>query len=89
MRRHTGVGKDLGGLCAFLERESQQQPLGGDVLVACLLGDLLGLIEDAGKLTGRAGLACTATRYLRPLRERRIDGREGLLGVAAGLADEA
>ena len=72
----------------FSSASASKQPLGGDVLVAGLLGDLLGLVENARKLARRRGLAGAAARDLRPLGEVGIDGQERRLGVAARLADE-
>ena len=37
----------LPGLAVLVEREREQEPLDGDVAVAGLLGDLLGLVEYA------------------------------------------
>ena len=66
----------------------QQQPLGGDELVAGLLGDLLGLVEDAGELGRQIELAGAAARNLRPLGEQRARPRQRILGAAASLVDQ-
>ncbi len=88
LRRDAGIDEDRCRLGAFLERQRQQQPLGGDVLVAGLLGDLLGLVENACELPRRAGLARAAAGDLGTLGEIGVDGQKCRLGITARFADE-
>ena len=89
LRRDAGAGQDLAGVAVLVERERQQQPLDGDEAVAGLLGDLLGVVEDARQRRVEIDLAGAAARDLRPLGERRLDRLQGLAGIAAGAVDQA
>ena len=78
LRRHAGAGENLSGLAVLLHRQRQQQPLDGDEAVAGLLGDLLGLVEDAGGGGREIELAGAAAGDFRHLGERRFDGGQRL-----------
>ena len=88
LRRHTGIGQNLCSLGAFLQRERQQQPLGGDVFVAGLFSNLLSLIENARNLRGHVELARTSARDLGPLSKRLLDLVERGLRLPPRLANE-
>ena len=47
LRRDAGVGQNLGRLRSLLHRERKQEALDGDKRIARLLGDLLGVVEQA------------------------------------------
>ncbi len=81
------VGERAARLGRGREREGEQQPLGGDVAVARLLGDLLGLVEQLGRL-GREKHLARAALHLGHLAERRLDRFQRLGGVAARGADQ-
>ncbi len=46
LRRDPGVGEDLAGLSALLQRECEQEPLDGNKTVAGLLARFFGGLED-------------------------------------------
>ena len=77
---------DLG---AGLDGKRQQQPLGGDELVAGLFGNLLGLVEDASEGRVHVELLGTRAGNLGKLAKCGMDRRLRGLGAAAGPLDEA
>ena len=89
LRGDAGVGEDLAGFAALLERDGEQQPLGGDELVACLLGNLLGGIEDAREILRQVDLAgpppkpSDAWKARAPLRQRGARPAAGTLDEPA------
>ena len=89
LRRDAGARQNLSGLAVFLERERQQQALDGDVAVAGLFRDLLGLIEYPRERRCQIDLASAAARDLRQLGESGLDRRERLARPAAGAVNQA
>ena len=57
LRGHAGVGQHARRRRAGRQRQRQQQPLGGDELIARLLGDLLRLLEQPRRLRRHVDLA--------------------------------
>src|SRR5208282_1958119 len=88
LRRHAGIGEDLTGLIAFLEREREQQPLDGNETVAGLLAGLLGDIEDPRQRRIEINLSGAAAGDFRTPGEHRLDGGQGLARIAARAVDE-
>ena len=88
LRRDAGVGQDLGRLRALLHRERQQKPLDGDEQVAGLLGDLLGIVEQARRRRRHVELAGSRPFDLGQFRKRRFDLGQRLARVPAGPVDQ-
>ena len=63
LRRHAGLGEDVGGLGRLLHGERGQQPLDRDEAVAGLLGDLLGGGEDLRERLRQIELAGAASTF--------------------------
>ena len=80
--------KDLAGVAVLFKRNREQQPLDGDVAVAGLLGDLLGVVEQPRGGLRQIDLAGPAARDLRQLAERFLDAAQRLARIAAGAVDQ-
>ena len=76
------------GIARRLHGQRQQQALDRDELVAGLVGDLLGGVEDARQLGREIDLAGAAARNLGPLGQRPLDGRERIGRPPAGALDQ-
>ena len=88
LRGDAGVLQNLSGLARAIERQSEQKPLGGDVIVAGLLGGLFRGVEHARQSRIQIDLPRPAARDRRPLGERRLDGCERGARIAAGAVNE-
>ena len=66
------LGEDLRGLGVLLQRERQQQALDGDVGVAGLLRDLLGVVEEPRRRGREIKLSGARARDFRQLGQRRL-----------------
>ncbi len=86
-RRDAGGLQDLGALGAARHGQRQQQIFGGDEAVAGLLGDLLGIVEQLGRVGRQIDLARLALD-LRQLGERALDPGPHLFRLAAGRRDQ-
>ena len=82
-----GPGQALGGLAGVGLRQGHQEVLGRDVLVAELLGDLEGAVEDAVQLPGDLGVGRGAGDLGPPL-ELALDLAGEGLGVRAELLED-
>ena len=71
----AGVLQHAAGVAGALHGQRQQQPLDRDELVAGLVGDLLGGVEDARQLGRQIDLAGAAAGNLRALGQHPLDGR--------------
>ena len=76
-RVDAGILEHAGGV-GLLHGQGQQQALDGDELVAGLVGDLLGGVEHARQLGRQVDLAGPAAGHLGPLRQRELDGLQGV-----------
>ncbi len=81
--------EDTAGLRALVHRKGEQKPLDRDETVAGLLGDLLGLVEQARGAGREVELARAASRYFRHLGERRLRGLQRVARTPAGPVDQA
>jgi hypothetical protein len=88
LRRDAGAGENPSGLAVLVERERKQQPLHRDEAVAGLLGDLLGLVEDARHRGRQVDLAGPGPGHFRKLRQRGLDRRQRLARAPAGAVDQ-
>ena len=88
LRRRAGIGDDLGSLGALVQGQRQQQPLHGDVAVAGLLSDLLGLVEHARRRRRQIGLAGVAL-HLGQLAQRQLGALQRVARASPRLVDEA
>ena len=77
--------------CLIVEHGAdwKQEPLDGDVAVTRLLGDLLGLVEQARGTGREIDLACATAGHLRKLAEHGLDAAQHLARIAAGAIDQA
>jgi len=73
---------------ARLDQQRKQQPLGGDIAVAGLFRELLGLIEDARRLGREIKLARRRPFDLGKLLQGRLDAGQREFGLAARGANE-
>ncbi len=89
VRRDASVGENFCCIGALLDGERKQEPFDGDIAVARLLGDLLGLIEDFGQLGRDIELPRAGPRHFRHLRQRLLDARQRVLRAAASARDQA
>ena len=87
-RRDAGIGEDLRGLGVLLHGKRQQKPLDGDIAVARLLRDLLGLIDDLRQLRRDIELTGARARNFRDLGQSLLDSRQRLVGPAARARDQ-
>ncbi len=87
-RRNASFRQDLRGVGIFLHRHREEQPFDGDIAVACLLGDLLGLIENLGQLGRDINLSGAAARHLRHLGKRLLDVGQRIAGTSARTRDQ-
>src|SRR5262249_58154777 len=88
LRRDAGARQNAASLAVLLEREREQQSLDRDIAVARLLGDLLGLVEDARERRVEIDLTGPAARNLGPLGERRLDRAQSFPRAPAGAVDQ-
>ena len=88
LRADAGVGQDAGGGRPLGECERQQQALGSDVAVACLLRDVHGGVEEPRRLRREVDLACAIALHPRQRVERRFGLLERVFRPAAGGPDE-
>ena len=85
-----GLSERFSDLGSLGERHRQQDALDGDVIVAGLLRDLFGLVEDADRVAVDARrLRCAAAGHGGKLRDQGVDFALGGLRVAAGGLDQA
>ena len=90
MRRHARLGERIADLRTLGERHRQQDAFDGDVSVACLLCDLLGLVENAdGVAVDRRRLAGAAAGHRWDFGDQGINFALGGLRVATGGLDQA
>ena len=89
LRRDAGVGQNLGRLRALLHRQRQQQALDGDERVARLLGDLLGVVEQARRRRRHIELPSARPFDLGQLGEGGFDLGQRLAGIPARPVDQS
>ena len=70
--RHARIGQDPGCLGALLHRKREKQALDGDIGIAGLLGDFLGIIEQARRGGGEIELPRSRSLDFGKLRERQL-----------------
>ena len=88
LRRDAGVGQNLGRLRSLLHRQRKQKALDGDERVARLLGDLLGIVEQARRHRRHIELPGPRPFDLRQFGEGGFDLRQRLARVPAGPVDQ-
>ena len=87
---HARRSKRLARSCSGGQHQREQHALDGDEAVACLLCDLLGLIQHANGIVVQTGrLLRTAARYRRDFRQCRIGFAQGNPRIAACCLDKA
>ena len=86
---HAGSFEDAAGLGALVHRDGEQKPFDRDETVAGLLGDLLGLIEQARRAGREIELTRAASRHFRQFGERDLGRLQGVARAPAGPVDEA
>ncbi len=88
LRGYAGGGERLTRRGGFVHRQGEQHTLDRDKAVACLLGDLLGLVKDAGQLRAHVNLAGAAALDLGLAVEFGLYRLQRSLGIAAGGIDQ-
>ena len=88
LRRDAGVGQNLGRLRPLLHRQRKQKALDGDERIARLLGDLLGVVEQARRHRRHIELAGARPFDLGQFREGGLDLGQRLAGIAARPVDQ-
>ncbi len=86
--RDAGVRQNLGRLRALLHRERKQKPLDGDERVARLLGDLLGIVEQARRRRRHIELPGPRPFDLGQFGQGGFDLGQRLAGIAARPVDQ-
>ncbi len=89
LRRYADVGQNLGRLRSLLHRNGDEEALNSHEGVAGLLGDLLGIVEDARGCRREIELASSRALHLRKFIERGFGLTERLARIAARPVDEA
>ncbi len=88
LRRHAGVAQDTRGLRVLLQGERQQQAFHGDVGIARLLRDLLGVGKKARGRRREIELPCARAGDLRELGEGGLGLCQRLARTPARTVDE-
>ena len=83
LRRDAGVRQNLGRLGSLLHRERKQEALDGHERIARLLGDLLGVVEQARRRRRHIKLPRPRPLDLGQLAERLLDLPQSLARVSA------
>ncbi len=89
LRRDAGVRQNLGRLAPLLHRQRQQKALDGDEQIARLLGDLLGVVEQARGHRRHIELASPRSFDLWQFGEGGFDLCQRLARVSAGPVDQS
>src|SRR5437868_3918614 len=89
LRRQTGFREGRTDIGVLGQRHGQQDPLDGDVGVARLFGDLLGLVEDADRIAVERGrLGCAGSGHGGNFRNEQVDLAPRSLRVPARSLDQ-
>ena len=73
----------------FFQRDGEQQPFDRDIGVAGLLGDLAGIVENAGQRRRHIDLSGARAAHFRQLDQRRLGLRQRFARAPTGAVDKA